>query len=212
MGGEKIDEVNKAMHSLESQLKNLAQKNPTAAINVRVITFGGTQASWHIKDRISAEDFKHRRIEISGPNALTPFGSAMNLLNQTLADDKMPKSGYRPLIILLSDGRPNDAGWEEKIEAFHKLKWGQKAIKLAYAIGSNASKSTLEKFTGDPECVFEGAINKIANFITIATTYITASVNPSKADDVLGIIRKKPDSTVKESSSKKDSYNEMIKR
>ena len=44
MDGAKIQSVNNAMHELEYMLREEAAKNPTAQVNVRVMTFGDAVA------------------------------------------------------------------------------------------------------------------------------------------------------------------------
>ena len=151
MEGAKIQSVNNAMHELEHMLKEEAQKNPTAQVNVRVMTFGDVAARWHV-GRTEIEQFRYQ--DINDVEGCTPFGAALNVLCDAVDNSKMPKRGLKPIIVLLSDGMPTDT-WEPNLDRLLKLPWGNKALKIAIAIGKDADKSVLSRFTTDDNLVLE---------------------------------------------------------
>jgi uncharacterized protein YegL len=151
MDGAKIQSVNNAMHELEYMLREEAAKNPTAQVNVRVMTFGDAVARWHV-DRTQIDQFHYQ--DINYVDGSTPLGAALNVLCDAVDNSKMPKRGLKPIIVLLSDGWPNDT-WEPNLNRFLNLPWGNKALKVAIAIGKDADRDILAKFTTDRNLVLE---------------------------------------------------------
>ena len=52
----------------ENLLRGEARKNPSAQVNVRILTFGGVTSQWHIKDRTDVEQFHYNDINCAGTN------------------------------------------------------------------------------------------------------------------------------------------------
>ena len=113
MDGAKIQSVNNAMHELESLLQNEAKKNPTADVNVRIITFGDEVARWHLRQRTPVDQFRYE--DINDVDGSTPMGMALNILCDALSNENMPQRGLKPIIVLMSDGMPNDT-WEPNMD------------------------------------------------------------------------------------------------
>ena len=60
MRGEKIESVNNAMHELERLLKEEAANNyDNVHIYIRIITFGGDHASWHLDKATRIKNFSY---------------------------------------------------------------------------------------------------------------------------------------------------------
>ena len=75
----------------------------------------------------------------------TDMGQALYEIAKVLEIPPMEENALPPVIVLISDGKPTDdfnAGFDELIS----LAWGQKAVKLSIAIGSDASYDVLKKF------------------------------------------------------------------
>ena len=171
MYGDKIKTVNKAMHELETLLRKEAANNPSAQVNVRIITYGDDKGSWHLKERTDVDKFKYQ--DITYVNGSTPLGYALNMLNQALSKENMPERGLRPIVVLLSDGQPND-NWKNNLNKLNSLPWGDKAIRVAIAIGSDADKSVLAEFTRDPKLVLEAnSVEELTNFIKWTSTLVS---------------------------------------
>lgn len=148
MWGEKIQSVNNAMHELERALREEARKNPAAEVNIRVLTFGGDNAKWHLAQRTNVENFNYE--DINDVGGMTPMGSAFALINEAVKN--LPPRSYKPVIVLLSDGLPNDE-YEQNLNDLVKSKRGANAVKIAIAIGQDADKDLLARFTTDSELV-----------------------------------------------------------
>lgn len=182
MNGAKIQSVNNAMHELETLLRGEAKSNPTAQLNVRILTFGGDKSQWHLEQRTNIEKFYYE--DINKVDGLTPFGHALGTLCEVLSNDKMPTRGLKPIVVLMSDGWPTDV-WEPNLEKFLALPWGKKAIKVAIAIGTKADKDILARFTTDPNLVLNANNSTdLKNFIKWTSTLVThTSQHSSQTDD-----------------------------
>ena len=184
MDGAKIQSVNNAMHELENLLRGEARKNPAAQVNIRILTFGGVTSQWHIKDRTDVEQFHYN--DINYVDGMTPFGHALGVLCDTLGSDKMPSRGLKPIVVLLSDGWPNDT-WEPNLDRLLSLPWGEKAIKIAIAIGKDADRDILARFTTDPNLVLNANNSTdLKNFIKWTSTLVTHTSQHATQTDRYG--------------------------
>ena len=184
MEGAKIQSVNNAMHELEKLLRGEARKNPSAQVNVRILTFNGDTAHWHLKERTDVEQFHYD--DINDVYSTTPFGHALGVLCDTLGSDKMPQRGLKPIIVLMSDGWPSDT-WEPNLNRLLSLPWGEKAIKIAIAIGKDADREILAQFTTDPELVLNANNSTdLKNFIKWTSTLVTHTSKHANETDQHG--------------------------
>ena len=184
MEGAKIQSVNNAMHELENLLRNESRKNPSAQVNIRILTFGGATSQWHVRDRVDVEQFRYN--DINSVDGMTPLGHALGVLCDVLGSDKMPSRGLKPIVVLLSDGWPNDT-WEPNLNRLLSLPWGEKAIKIAIAIGKDADKDVLAKFTTDPDLVLNANTSTdLKNFIKWTSTLVTHTTQHATQTDSYG--------------------------
>ena len=180
MYGDKIETVNAAMRELEVLLKNEARKNPSAQVNVRIMTFGDGKAKWHIP-KTEIENYTYQ--SINDVNGSTPLGAALNVLCMTLDNDKMPTRGLKPIIVLLSDGMPNDT-WKPNLEKLLNMPWGKKALKVAIAIGRDVDKKMLAEFTTDSNLVLEANnLADLTEFIKWTSTLVTYNSQPRNEEE-----------------------------
>jgi len=80
----------------------------------------------------------------------TDMGAALKLLSTKLEMPPMESRGLPPVVIMVSDGVPTD-NFESQLQELIKLRWAQKSIRLAIAIGSDADTTVLQKFIGNVE-------------------------------------------------------------
>ncbi len=116
MAGARIQSVNNAMHELENSLREEARRNPTAQVNIRIITFGDGSARWHLADKTPVEQFYYE--DINDVDGFTPMGSAFNILCNTLDNAHVPNRSLRPIVVLLSNGMPTD-NYEGNLNIFN---------------------------------------------------------------------------------------------
>jgi uncharacterized protein YegL len=162
MNGKPITELNEGLREFSATLKN----DPLAALRVEVavLTFGGQVRALDVRSTgqqqaipcdaeqafVTIDAFEPPTLTAQGE---TPMGEA---LRQTLALVRERKEIYkrngadyfRPWVFLITDGQPNDAGWEA-VPDLVKAEEQRKGL-LFYAVGvENADMKTLARFSAD---------------------------------------------------------------
>ena len=188
MSGEKIDNLNKAV---EDMLGAFAQEEKMETeILVSVITFGN-QVDLHVP-YTKASQVQWQALQADG---MTPMGTALKMA-KAMIDDKntTPSRAYRPTIVLVSDGQPND-DWEKPLEDFISKGRSSKCFCVAMAIGRDADKDVLRQFISKtpflakevPNDVFHaedaGQIHEFFQKVTMSTLRRTRSSNPNQVPD-----------------------------
>jgi len=113
------------------------------------------------------------------------MGKAFMMLADQLRIPPMPERALPPVLVLISDGQPTD-DFGSGLKALMEQRWGQKAVRLAIAIGHDANLDVLQKFIGHAEIKPLQANNadSLAKYIRWATTAVTNSiVNPPSQTD-----------------------------
>lgn len=148
----KIQALNNAIHECIPTTREANQANPFADMVVRAVKFS-TGAHWHVAAPTPVDDFLWTDLEAGG---VTDLGAAIDLLSAELTPEKMGRKALPPVVVLLSDGAPTD-DWAGALERFNSTGWGRhgRTVRVAIAIGRDASKDVLGHFTGNPETVFE---------------------------------------------------------
>ena len=105
---------------------------------------------------------------------MTPLGTALRMAKDMIEDkNETPSKIYRPAVVLVSDGQPNDE-WRTPLDNFVNNGRSSKCQRFAVAIGNDVDMAVLEKFTGDVKSIFN-ADN--ANDIEKAFKTISMSVS-----------------------------------
>lgn len=178
MDGEKIDSLNQAVKEMVKDFGN--EESTKTEIHLAIVTFGG-EARLHT-DLMSVKNIEYKDIVANG---YTPLGGALDIAKELVENkEKITSRSYRPSVILVSDGSPNDMGWERKMNSFINEGRSSKCDRWALAIGADADEHMLKTFINDPEKkLFKtedaGGISKFFKFITMSTTSRTKSDNPN---------------------------------
>lgn len=179
----KIDALNAAVAEMQAAFSE-EEDDGRAEIHLAVVTFGGT-ATLHTP-LTPASEAKWTPMSASGR---TPMGAALGLVTDLVEDrDRVPSRAYRPTIVLVSDGLPNDE-WEEPLKRLLGSERAAKAQRFALAIGADADHGVLRKFLDDPEGrVFEAhearEIRKFFRWVTMSVTSRSRSGQPNRTVDV----------------------------
>ena len=175
MDGCKIGAVNESMREVLPMISDISAANPDAEINVAVLQFS-KGASWIYKEPRPASDFEWN--DLSAAGASVDLGEACRELNRKLSKNGFMKSAsgsYAPAIILLLDSEPTD-DFEAGLAELKKNGWFRVAIKIAIAIGDDANKEKLAKFTGTSETVFSvhniDALNKMIRIVAVTSSQV----------------------------------------
>lgn len=179
-GGEqsKIVELDSAVRDM---IKDFAHEEQLETeIQVSVITFGynGVQLALPYTN---ASKVEMKKLEAQGN---TPMGMALRMAKDMIEDkETTPSRAYRPLVILCSDGAPND-DWEGPMDNFIKDGRSSKCDRMAMAIGSDANEAVLKRFiegTENPLFYAKDAssMHKFFKFVTMSVTTRSHSQNPN---------------------------------
>ena len=92
-------------------------------------------------------DFKWANLQTEG---VTDLGRALAMVAEQLRIPPMTDRALPPVLVLVSDGCPTD-DFNQGLQALLDEPWGQKAVRIAIAIGEDADTTVLQKFIGHPE-------------------------------------------------------------
>lgn len=175
----KMDELNS---SVKEMLESFQEEQIVQAeIYVSIITFG-SEVKVHT-EFMPARDIQYTDMVANG---MTYMGRALDKAYEMIEDKtKIPKNAYRPVVVLVSDGVPNDDHWEEKLTKFTTTGRSSKCDRWSLAIGADADKEMLKRFLDHPEkevcCVEDAAdIHKFFRFISSSTIQRSQSKNPNQ--------------------------------
>ncbi len=177
MSGDKIENLNKAV---EDMLDTFAQEEKMETeILVSVITFGN-------QVELQVPYTKASQVQWQGlqANGMTPMGTALKMAKAMIEDkETTPSRAYRPTIVLVSDGQPNDS-WERPLEDFISEGRSSKCDRMAMAIGRDADETILKRFIeGSSHDLFyaenAGQLHEFFQRVTMSVTMRTQSKNPN---------------------------------
>ena len=179
MSGEKINELYDSVTTMVDTFVDEQVKE--TIIDVSIITFGN-EVNLHTP-YTSVIELQKQGINTFNANGATPLGVALTMAKDMI-DDKSttPSNIYRPAVVLVSDGMPNDS-WKGPLDDFISTGRSAKCQRFAIAIGNDVDRKMLEQFTGDPTLVFmaEGAkdISNCFQKFTMSVSTRACSQNPN---------------------------------
>ncbi|MBL4835031.1 MAG: VWA domain-containing protein [Pseudomonas sp.] len=177
----KIEALNKG---LKEMIRSLAgESRLRAEIQLSVITFGGNQAAVNLPLTPAHQLTGFTPLTAEG---MTPLGGALTLLFDMIEDkDCIPSRAYKPVIILVSDGYPNDE-WQGPFQRLDKGERSSKATRFAMAIGADADEDMLSAFANDPEAPLFRAenasdIHRFFRAVTMSVSARSQSATPNQS-------------------------------
>lgn len=179
MSGIRIDTLNQCVKEMIKDFQN--ERMSEVALKLCIITFGGNGAKLHT-ELASLKDVDFEDLQAGG---MTPMGAALTVASNIINDkEKVPSKGYRPVVVLVSDGYPNDS-WEQPLEEFINGKRTSKCERWALGIGDGYDANMLQKFLGDSDKkVFDASaakeITKFFKFVTLSTIARSNSQDPNE--------------------------------
>ena len=180
-----IGELNMAIRDMLGTLKE--QESLKAEIYISFITFGKGGANLHtaltpVSD-IEFNDF------IVGD--LTPLGGALRIAKEMVENREIiPSKSYAPIILLLSDGEPNDNGWENEMYRFINDGRSKKCMRMSLGIGRDYDYDVLKRFSSSGEVYEAKDSTNILDFFKFMTMTIkekTLSTDFNATDFIKGI-------------------------
>jgi uncharacterized protein YegL len=199
MIGNKIGAVNDAVVNVLPMLNEISEGNPDAEIKVAALEFS-SGTNWLYTEPKLASEFVWQDVQAGG---LTSLGAACAELSSKLSRSGYMKSAsgsFAPAIILLSDGGPTD-DFEDGLNKLQTNNWFKAAIKVAIAIGDDADKDVLTKFTGSSEAVFTvhniDALKQIIRIVAVTSSQIgsksSSAGEATKQDQVIEEVKQAVD-------------------
>ena len=176
----------KALNSaIAEMIETFAEEDDgRAEIHVAVVTFGG-DAALHV-DLTPANDVQWTPMKANGR---TPMGAALDIVTDLIEDrERIPRRAYRPTVVLVSDGLPND-DWQGPLARLLGSERAVKAQRFALGIGADADNDVLRAFLDDPEGrVFDAhearEIRKFFQWVTMSVTARSRSAQPNQTVDI----------------------------
>ena len=142
----KIQALNNAIGEIIPHMRAAAADNPNAQVLVRAIKFSNG-AQWHVPDPTPVESFKWTDLKADG---ITDLGKALSMVAEQLKSPPMSNRALPPVLVLISDGQPTD-DYLNGLRVLMNEPWGEKAIRIAIAIGRDADYEVLQQFIGHSE-------------------------------------------------------------
>jgi uncharacterized protein YegL len=144
--------LNQAIREALPAVRAAVAGHPEVAIMARAIKFSD-DAIWHVGPQpVPLENFVWPELGTAGGTATA---RAIRLLASELTLEKMPRRGYPPVCILISDGFCTDPveEYDSAISELLALPWGNRAVRLAIAVGDPAqyNEHELLKFVSHRE-------------------------------------------------------------
>lgn len=186
MRGSKIASLNYAIRAALPELRNVAADNPEVDVRLRAVQFA-TDVSWHIAEPVPVDSLEWTDLVADGE---TNMGAALALIAGNLSQTTLPGRQLPPVLVLASDGYPSD-DIEAGLAALIGSYYGERAIRVAIAIGSDADEDILERFIARPPMRPLHARNaqQLAQQIKWATTVPVRSVSsPTNAPDPVTVM------------------------
>jgi len=178
MGGDKISTLNSAVNEMIQSFKTAGQGE--VEINLGVISFGDGGATYDLPLQPVA-DITEISLQASGG---TPMGMALKMAKDLIEDKEIiPSKGYRPAVVLVSDGAPNDS-WQRPMDNFISGGRSSKCERFAMAIGTSQEDPVLNRFlSGTENKVFLASdadkIRDFFKFVTMSVSVRSRSQNPN---------------------------------
>lgn len=177
----KVEALNRG---LQEMIASFAKESRLRAeIQVSVITFGGSQAELNLPLTPAHQLQSFTPLLAEG---MTPLGGALSLVSQMIEDkDCIPSRAYKPVIVLVSDGYPND-DWQGPFTRLVNGERSSKATRFAMAIGADADEAMLSDFANDPEAPLFRAenardIHRFFRAVTMSVSARSQSATPNQA-------------------------------
>lgn len=146
MSGERIHALNYAVREAITVIREAAKDHPECYVLMSTIKFSNG-AEWVSAQPTSVDSYKWTDLRTDG---VADMGKALEMVAEQLKMPPMDARGLPPVLVLFSSIGPTD-DFTAGLKALMDQPWGQKAIRVAIAIGGNADLIPLQKFIGHAE-------------------------------------------------------------
>ena len=162
-----MGELNTAIRDMLGTLKE--QESLKAEIHISFITFGNGGANLHTAlTPVSNIEFNNFT-----EGGMTPLGGALRIAKEIVENREIiPSKSYAPIILLLSDGGPNDDGWEDEMHRFINDGRSKKCMRMSLGIGRDYDYDVLKSFSSSGEVYEAKDSTNIIDFFKFMTMTI----------------------------------------
>jgi uncharacterized protein YegL len=186
MQGDRIAKLNQAIPVTVEALKGVIDGNPNLRIVIKAIEFSNEVSLVSGQNGQEIENFQWRDLTAGGG---TSTASAIKMLCEHLDLEMMPKRGYPPVVVLVSDGYCTElsAEYNDAIAQLNKAPWGRKAARIVVSIGDDIDEDALRQFVNKNGSYIncEDA-EQIVDYIKIKTTEATLTSSETVQKDTSG--------------------------
>lgn len=154
MAGDRIRQLNQGLQLFLQEVH--ADEMTACTLEVSVITAGGkVREELPFTSALNIDSCQH-----FSANGSTPLGGAMDLALNNLSRRKAEykKAGvpyYQPWVVMISDGGPNDSGWEQAAATAKQLSADGKLVSLTVGV-EGADMADLGQFSHRPPVKLDG--------------------------------------------------------
>ena len=186
MEGDKIDNLYAATVKMIETFADESKKE--IPYKVAIITFGAS-VDYHTPYSDATKDLA-RNLTHFVADGMTPLGTALQMAKALIEDKTVTEPRwYRPVVVLVSDGKPNDTIWQSALQEFISTGRPARCQRLSMGIGDDADYNMLESFASDDVDQFSGTDKfcfkaenaaDIVKVFKLISTSIIASVDANK--------------------------------
>src|SRR5215467_5205197 len=148
MKGEKMQALNYALRSMLPHLVDWERDQLQAHLLIRILAFASVP-QWYVGEPVPVAELsaRWRNLEYV-PMGRTNMGPAFRAVADALRPDRLERRALRPAILLVTDGLPTDppGGFEMGLDVLLGTVAGRSSLRLAVAIGRDASSEPLDRF------------------------------------------------------------------
>ena len=176
----KIDTMNIAVRNFLTELKEAENRHANYA--VVIWTFSGNGVNELVPFTKLADFDTGNDLPEMKPYGKTPMGEALRLVKDYIENTDSLRKCARPVILLVSDGMPNDKDWEKSVDDFAGTGRTKRCERYALSIGAAEGTEQYEmllRFTGDREsiCKAEDVEQIIRFFKIVSVSMISRTVS-----------------------------------
>lgn len=163
----KIEQLNSAVRDMLAAMKAELE----VSIKVGAIEFGSPEDTKELFPPTDVQDVEWQDLPAGGGTCL---GQALRIAKAMIEDkERMPGHSYKPTVVVVSDGAPND-DWEEPMKQFCHEGRSSKCFRWAMGIGCDQEgERVLKSFISSPELYFHASdasgIPKFFDAVTMST-------------------------------------------
>ena len=176
MKGEKMQALNYALRSMLPHLVAWERDQVQAQLLMRILGFA-TVPHWHVPDPLPVSDLIVRWQNLEYVHqGRTNMGAAFGEVSRALGPDRLERRALRPAILLITDGLPTDppGGFEAGLAELASSAAGRAALRVAVAIGRDASSEPLDRFRSpDTPILVADSTDEIADRLVAASIAVS---------------------------------------